>query len=298
MDFRGTSHELGSAPFTGQEHEAGGDCGAEPTQQATTDPNKAALKRRRLTGDSLTRRKRNAVACRFCRVRKAKCDNTRPVCGFCVRHKAKCIYDDGGEVAQYDDASQTILERLDELKQLLQSRQGNDQPQARPSPVETPTIDGWPRTPSVSSPTVEKHPTVNSSNGTHMRPRFPLAAIRCESLLKWPVFRGVVTRADSEIDSFILDLPDDPSMIPSSQPALRSRYNRTTSRDVLTHGIQEDSLVPLCRKFLAYIHPRNPILEADDLLVYAKSAAENGIRWDAPSCLVVSDGTDARVNSS
>lgn len=37
-------------------------------------------------------RKRSVTACNFCRVRKAKCDNTRPTCSFCTRHGVTCVY--------------------------------------------------------------------------------------------------------------------------------------------------------------------------------------------------------------
>lgn len=38
-------------------------------------------------------RKRSVTACNFCRLRKVKCDNTRPVCSFCIRHSVDCVYE-------------------------------------------------------------------------------------------------------------------------------------------------------------------------------------------------------------
>lgn len=257
------------------------------TEEATRG--EPSPKRRRLTSDSLTRRKRNATACRFCRVRKAKRDNTRPVCGYCSYHKARCIYDDGNEEAiQYDGANQTILERLDEIKQLLQ--QNNNRSDDRSHGAEQ-AGEVWPQTSSIDSPALDKYPTVgpDDSNDVHLgHSRYPFTATRCESLLKWPIFREVVPEKDLQVESFILDTDDDFSDEQSPQSSSRSTYEAVTTKHLFTHGIQEESFVPLCRKFLAYVHPRNPILEADDLLFYAKSAAENGLQWDAASCLVVS----------
>jgi hypothetical protein len=39
-------------------------------------------------------RRRAVTACQVCRLRKTKCDNMRPSCGFCLRVNKTCIYDD------------------------------------------------------------------------------------------------------------------------------------------------------------------------------------------------------------
>jgi hypothetical protein len=38
------------------------------------------------------RRQRNFSACNFCRVRRTKCDRSRPKCGTCARRNVDCIY--------------------------------------------------------------------------------------------------------------------------------------------------------------------------------------------------------------
>src|SRR6185436_16267787 len=48
-------------------------------------------------GTPYVRRKRAMAACQFCRLRKTKCDNVRPVCGSCRHHLARCVYADGSE---------------------------------------------------------------------------------------------------------------------------------------------------------------------------------------------------------
>lgn len=49
-------------------------------------------KRPRISG--LYHRKRAVAACQPCRVRKTKCDNIKPSCGFCTRSAAQCTYAD------------------------------------------------------------------------------------------------------------------------------------------------------------------------------------------------------------
>lgn len=52
-------------------------------------------------------------------------------------------------------------------------------------------------------------------------------------------------------------------------------------------GISEEDFIPLCKKFLIEVHPRNPVLDEVELMRHARSAAENGLKWDSGSCLVV-----------
>lgn len=85
-------------------------------------------KRRRLITTDFTRRKRAVTACQFCRVRKTKCDNVRPQCGYCVRHQAKCVYGDADVDVEEAEAgssdisvsNEQLMGRLDEIKEMLQ----------------------------------------------------------------------------------------------------------------------------------------------------------------------------------
>jgi hypothetical protein len=63
----------------------------------------------------------------------------------------------------------------------------------------------------------------------------------------------------------------------------------TQARSIaLGRGIQEEQIVPLCENFLSNVHIKNPILEISEFTQYVRDVAENGLRWDGPSCLVVS----------
>ncbi|KXH61281.1 C6 zinc finger domain-containing protein [Colletotrichum salicis] len=112
------------------------------------------------------------------------------------------------------------------------------------------------------------------------------SALRCESMLRWPIFEGIISEDDSQIESFILEFGTDMTDDGLNQPNDSSMINGP--------GIQEDAFVPLCRKFLTHVHPRNPFLEGNELIAYAKQAAEHGIKWDAPS---VSRSLDALADS-
>jgi hypothetical protein len=97
------------------------------------------------------------------------------------------------------------------------------------------------------------------------------------------VFEGVIPESERRIESFVL-IADSAK---SGSPRIGVTQARGPSAASALPGIQEELLIPLCRKFLLHIHPRNPILESDQLIAYAKDAAENGLKWNASSCLVV-----------
>lgn len=67
-------------------------------------------------------RKRAVTACQVCRARKTKCDNLKPSCSFCLSTGAVCIQS-SVDLSSFDPASLKILEKLDDLAQLIQSNQ-------------------------------------------------------------------------------------------------------------------------------------------------------------------------------
>ncbi|KAF9875180.1 hypothetical protein CkaCkLH20_07446 [Colletotrichum karsti] len=278
-----------------------GNRNSSPAASASTSPSPEAerppatrpppTKRKRITepdaGRSYTRRKRAATACGFCRLRKTKCDNVRPVCGFCKHHGATCVYGDeevdeaGNPTNQNrgEDASAVILERLDEIKQLLQSSPKTSGDAAAHSAYHRePTLPAG-AGPSPGNNVFEDNPGQADRWNTS---RTLYSALRCESMLRWPVFDGMIPEEDARIESFILefgtDLNDEP------------RHEGGTSNVSLAtagSGVREDAFVPLCQRFLMHVHPRNPILEGKELMSYARRAAEHGVGWDSPSCLVL-----------
>ncbi|KAL5618326.1 hypothetical protein FOVSG1_000548 [Fusarium oxysporum f. sp. vasinfectum] len=259
----------------------------EPTTQDGQDHDDAqsqgsGKRQRRLTTTDFTRRKRAVTACQFCRVRKTKCDNVRPTCGFCVRHRAKCIYLDadsetGDEGVEDAVSNRQILDRLDEIKEILQKTNDSPQPFSDIEPILTNTEA--PQTPAAGSPwtrfsAVAQYETQKASQvQPYESERVPFAALRCESLLQWPALCNIIPSDARDVDSFPLS--------PGYKESSVQKPNSTGK------GIDESSFVTLCRKFLAHVHPRNPVLDGQQLIRHARTTEENGLKWDTSSCLVL-----------
>ncbi|KAH7394300.1 hypothetical protein BKA66DRAFT_297023 [Pyrenochaeta sp. MPI-SDFR-AT-0127] len=235
--------------------------------------NATSSTRRRHTSNKLTQRKRAPIACQFCRLRKTKCDGVKPICGFCQHHDAQCIWGVATEDTQSSPTEQEILRRLEELKELLSG------PRDIESNVQSSSIthrQERPTSPTTAASLNSVWPLDASAS--------PFDHTRCESFLNWPIFRTIIDPVDVAVESFVLECghafePDDP--VANSPSSLR--LNRHANGLV----IQDDLFVPLCRKFLDHVHPRNPILDESQLIRYAKCVAEHGLEWDGPSCLVL-----------
>jgi hypothetical protein len=258
------------------------------------------------------RRKRAIAACQFCRLRKTKCDNGRPVCGSCRHHKARCVYADGSEAdglqVGFDEAAsrhREVLERLDDIRNLLALSSPSD---ARSNSAASEMGSRLSGLSALTGNSLGHESAGLSAVETESLPdRQPLSSAKaylqytkCEAILKWPVFRGVILDEDAAIDSFIFDahvrgdgeeheVAPTPSVGDSASPAScggASQQARMAS--FFDQRVREQAFVPLCQKFLALVNCRNPILDDHDLLSYARSVAEDGPGWDAKSCIVVS----------
>ncbi|KAK7458600.1 vegetative cell wall protein gp1 [Colletotrichum acutatum] len=183
-------------------------------------------------------------------------------CGFCQRNGGQCTYPDtSNDFSTFDPASLAILDRLNHVVSLLE---------ARPElPAEN--VVAAPPIPSILSPTSLQGPQTSTSvtideNLSHSPDGLPedevmirldipdsaAARSNCEAILRWPIFRGYAP----ETESFILELEDgDAESSHQSQP-LRSRN--------LGRGVQEDDFTVLSKKFLAYVHVKNPVLDVSD----------------------------------
>ena len=62
-------------------------------------------------------RKRAALACEECRVRKRRCDGVIPVCGGCTRRRSTCVYSSKVEARAWQTSTiQSLRSRLEELE--------------------------------------------------------------------------------------------------------------------------------------------------------------------------------------
>ncbi|KAF4449338.1 vegetative cell wall gp1 [Fusarium albosuccineum] len=235
-------------------------------------------------------RKRAVTACQSCRLRKTKCDNVRPACGFCSSNGAQCIYPSAGaanDYSTYDPASLTILDRLNHVVSLLESR---------PSAVlvnDTQPLNDTRRISEYSDPS-SSHPGQHILNIAPVIPHdatahipeadilqaleipgFPSEKSNCESIMRWPILEGLVP----DVHSLVLESEQDTESCRTDP-----RVERGAS---LGRGVQEDDFIPLSKRFLAYVHVKNPILDVADYKAKVRDAAENGPRWDGASCLVL-----------
>lgn len=101
---------------------------------------------------------------------------------------------------------------------------------------------------------------------------YPATIINCEAVLRWPIFQGFVP----DIQSFVLDFDHD-----------RFNIQDESRNGTINGGVREEEFNTLSKKFLAYVHIKNPILDTAEFKTYVRDVAEHGIRWDGPSCLVV-----------
>ena len=128
---------------------------------------------------------------------------------------------------------------------------------------------------SVSLESREEEPLLNPD-----APDFFSVSNSCEGILSWPVFRDEAPK----IDSFVFE---DPPLDDSEAQCRESLPKKATQSGNIGRGIQEEDFIPLSRRFLNYIHVKNPILDINEFKCMVKGAADDGTRWDAPSCLVV-----------
>ncbi|OBT39636.1 hypothetical protein VE00_09758 [Pseudogymnoascus sp. WSF 3629] len=223
-----------------------------PVAAATKPPRK----RQHSRAEAAYPRKRAIQACRTCRLRRTKCDNSRPACGKCAGLGVECIYQENDH-STFDPASLTILQRLDDLEELLR-KNATTVPQDQNDSLTSPSVSlSIPKTPAPQS----------LERPAEWRPSY----INIETVLTWPVFD------DQNFDER-LDL----------RSLLRSDKNHAASP---TLPIPADfglyAAGQLLQQFLDNVHIFNPILEEAKVREYMRAASFNGLGWDAQSCLLL-----------
>ncbi|KAJ6114414.1 hypothetical protein N7486_000192 [Penicillium sp. IBT 16267x] len=232
-------------------------------------------------------RTRAPTACQTCRLRKTRCDNTRPTCSYCALQGVVCIYPETSprpsHRSGYESSNQEVLQQLKHISSLLEDIK-NDSSSAdsstrslRSSLPELTTQNPSPLT-DMGFPGI-RNSHGGSSNGDYRAcehdPDLLYAASSAELMLRWPIYDRVTTDAEKHIRSFLLDALDAHSQ--SGIPPLQQ----------LGIGPLVDDIQHLCRKYLQLVHRRNPVVDIDKLKRYAREVSIQGLGWDSPACLVL-----------
>lgn len=98
-----------------------------------------------------------------------------------------------------------------------------------------------------------------------------------DTVLRWEVFQDKYP-----VNAFIGSLFND-----SSDPS----KPQTVAGLVTTHSsltpLEEEQIPSLIDRFLQHVHTKNPILDVEALVKHGRKCAEQGVGWDARSCLVL-----------
>ncbi|OQD61240.1 hypothetical protein PENPOL_c018G03621 [Penicillium polonicum] len=230
-------------------------------------------------------RTRAPTACQTCRLRKTRCDNTRPTCSYCAVQGMECNYPETSPQQNQvgfdpgNPSNNEVLQRLNHIAGLLENFKSEGSTSStrslkegffelamqNPSPVAESLPGSNP--PSTSTGSVD-------DRGTDNDPRILYMASSGENMLRWPIFNKVITEAEKHIRSFLLDSLDNQ---PRSMQAPRQ----------VGIGSFVDEIPRLCRKYFLLCHRRNPIVDLDSLDRYAKEVTVQGLGWDGPSCQVL-----------
>lgn len=236
-------------------------------------------------------------ACNVCRSRKTKCDNRRPVCGFCAATGGECSYsDESQDHSRLDRGSLLILQRVGELEQslakLITETAGSNSAAQAPRSVLSPSavpinapVSGLSPTPdyphSPRRAKLEEVVTIaESGDGQGGNP--PTADIihastemTVESLLTWPVFQNVLPE------------PHTPLLTLLGQAEQRTHIDNAVSFN-FELKIDSQAVGRLVANFLSSNHIKNPIFDIATLWKDVRLFVDNGPQWDGRSCLVVS----------
>jgi hypothetical protein len=261
-------------------------------------------------------RKRSVTACQLCRTRKTKCNNDRPVCAKCSELNAQCTYEEdetssaAWALSLYTSCwiraltstratpGSRILERLEYLIDLVEAGSAPRGDVGHRDIVDVASDANFAddRDLNDSSTSTIASPFVRESRGTPecLEQEASHHAYFGSGLdvLDWPVFEGNYDRRWIEALIFDPTLPCDDGHGPCTSPrvtddSLRDKFDDPRQSSGLGVGVREDDVPHLIETFLANVHVKNPIFDPAYLRKMAKSVAEHGFDWKAPSCLVV-----------
>ncbi|GAM40360.1 hypothetical protein TCE0_038r12655 [Talaromyces pinophilus] len=213
-------------------------------------------------------RSRGSSACEKCRLRKTKCDNRRPSCGFCLKRRVTCVYQDDNNAGLITGAD--ILQAVNRVANLIEAQQREQRQQqqqqqwmpcascgSRSTPARGPTSQSW-------SPSACSQLDNGNLGPGDPSPRETVRPQGAESVLGWQILAS--------------NLP--PSWCLFAQPVADA--DQTYSLPDLSYS----QLSRLESKYIEVLHTKNPILDPNELHHMVLHVAENGPDWSTQTCLV------------
>ncbi|OLN83420.1 Glucose transport transcription regulator RGT1 [Colletotrichum chlorophyti] len=214
---------------------------------------------------------RASSACQTCRGRKTKCDNERPICGYCRRVGATCTYieDSATATSLCQGVGPRLLGAIENLTNLIQRNEENLRAIPQLSRDLSRDSADYPDSPNGQG---GRHDPLSGQDGSGVdgarKSTHSLFSDTAglDSVLEWPIFPKPVPFA---IDPFVHHSPRGEVYSPKSPPAMEF--------------FELSRLVDL---FLVNVHPMNPIVDTQILRQMLKQVAENGPDWSAATCIV------------
>lgn len=218
-----------------------------PNSPHVSVPNtNAGQKRPASRGSASYPRKRAVTACQVCRARRTKCDNAKPACSFCVKVGARCIQAPV-DLSSFDPASLQILQRLDDLEQLVRNV-GN----------------GIASTEPITEPVLPQE-RLN---------RARLLPCSIETILDWdPLSR---LRAQHQLSG--------PAFLCTNRSAVQMTTSPPISG---LDEFEPHRIRTLLDNFFNYVHVKNPVLDEQQTRRTVNRVCLHGIDWSPDACLAL-----------
>ncbi|KAK6541822.1 hypothetical protein TWF694_007602 [Orbilia ellipsospora] len=234
---------------------------------STQEPAVASRKRPAPRGTAAYPRKRAIKACQVCRARRTKCDNLKPSCSFCLKVGAKCIQS-ATDLSSFDPASLRILERLDELEQILRNPPNIQFHGSRDS-VTDPELHAT-LAPLTASQAIGESIDSGSEFDENVSSRLLPGLV--EEVIKWPDFSSAFGPP------------------PTMMAAFQSRQSETFMDRFSPQQVYElepQSAKVFLDKFFTHTHVKNPVLDEVHTRQLVSRLALHGIDWSPQSCLAL-----------
>ncbi|KAL2873489.1 hypothetical protein SGCOL_011332 [Colletotrichum sp. CLE4] len=204
-------------------------------------------------GTAFYQRKRAVRACQVCRARRTKCDNLKPSCSFCLKVGATCIQSPV-DLSSFDPASLKILERLDDLEEMMRLV----------------TVDGLPS----NKTRVVEVPVEHRVEAPPVGPLIQMGMILPpgpEHVMSWAIFEEL----GNGIEAGDMALHVDHVSVAANSP-----MSLIGALDLEPRRINN-----LLDNFFSYVHVKNPILDETVTRKMVSHTVLEGINWSAESCL-------------